>query len=209
MFFIELCGNYYIRYGLTSPRNLHRCASWLCFMSETSGRPSVSRGIRSIAWWRHQMDTLSASLAIYAGNSPVTGEFPAQRPVTRSLMFSLICAWINGWVNNNETCDLRRHRAHYDVIVVVNHDLRSTPRIKMPAVKISKLWFIFALRWLACPCDMILHDFSPINTTGVTHTYQHKSKHGWVITCPGKVWGETTYIHSQTSTVIPFNFLND
>ena len=33
---------------------------------------------------RHQMETFSALLAICAGNSPVTGEFPAQRPVTRS-----------------------------------------------------------------------------------------------------------------------------
>ena len=37
-----------------------------------------------IAWWRHQMETFSALLAICAGNSPVPGEFPAQRPVTRS-----------------------------------------------------------------------------------------------------------------------------
>ena len=36
------------------------------------------------SWWRHQMETISASLAIFAGNSPVTSEFPAQRPVTRS-----------------------------------------------------------------------------------------------------------------------------
>ena len=36
------------------------------------------------AWWRHQMETFSALLAICAGDSPVTGEFPAQRPVTRS-----------------------------------------------------------------------------------------------------------------------------
>ena len=35
-------------------------------------------------WWRHQMETFSALLAICAGNSPVTGEFPAQRPVTRN-----------------------------------------------------------------------------------------------------------------------------
>ena len=34
--------------------------------------------------WRHQMETFSALLAICAGNSPVTGEFPAQRPVTRT-----------------------------------------------------------------------------------------------------------------------------
>ena len=36
-------------------------------------------------WWRHQMETFSALLAICEGNSPVTGEFPAQRPVTRSV----------------------------------------------------------------------------------------------------------------------------
>ena len=36
------------------------------------------------SWWRHQMETFSAWLAICAGNSPVPGEVPAQRPVTRS-----------------------------------------------------------------------------------------------------------------------------
>ena len=36
------------------------------------------------SWWRHQMEIYSALFALCAGNSPVTGEFPAQRPVTRS-----------------------------------------------------------------------------------------------------------------------------
>ena len=35
-------------------------------------------------WWRHQMEAFSALLALCAGNSPVPGEFPTQRPVTRS-----------------------------------------------------------------------------------------------------------------------------
>ena len=35
-------------------------------------------------WWRHQMETFSASLARCEGNSPAIGEFPSQRPVTRS-----------------------------------------------------------------------------------------------------------------------------
>ena len=38
----------------------------------------------SFPWWRHQMETFSTSLAICAGNSPASGEFPAQRPVSRS-----------------------------------------------------------------------------------------------------------------------------
>ena len=34
------------------------------------------------------------------------------------LKSSLICAWINGWINNREDDDFRRHRAHYDVTVM-------------------------------------------------------------------------------------------
>ena len=72
-----------------------------------------------LSWWRHQMETFSSLLAICAGNSPVTGEFPAQRPVTRSFdVFFYICARINGWVNNGEAGDLRRYCAHYDVTVM-------------------------------------------------------------------------------------------
>ena len=44
------------------------------------------------AWWRHQMETFSALLAICAGNSPVPGDFPTQRPVTRSFdVFFNLC----------------------------------------------------------------------------------------------------------------------
>ena len=43
------------------------------------------------SWWRHQTEIFSALLAFCAGNSPVNGEFPAQRPVTQSfdLFFDL------------------------------------------------------------------------------------------------------------------------
>ena len=54
---------------------------------------------------------ISALLAICVGNSPVPGEFPAQRPVTRSfdIFFDL---------HNGGASDLRRHRAHFDVAVM-------------------------------------------------------------------------------------------
>ena len=45
-------------------------------------------------------------------NSPHKGQWRG------ALMFSLISTWINVWVNNREAGDLRRHRAHYDVIVM-------------------------------------------------------------------------------------------
>ena len=54
-----------------------------------------------------------------AGNSLASGEFPAQSQWRIALMFSLICVWINGWVNR-EAGDLRRYRAHYDVTVMTD-----------------------------------------------------------------------------------------
>ena len=41
-------------------------------------------GTYKITWWRHQMETFSALMALCAGKSLVTSEFPSQRPVTRS-----------------------------------------------------------------------------------------------------------------------------
>ena len=72
-------------------------------------------------WWRHQMKTFSALLVICAGihwspvNSPHKGQWHG------ALMFTLICARINGWVNNRGAGDLRRNRAHYGVIVMIRY----------------------------------------------------------------------------------------
>ena len=57
----------------------------------------------TVTWWRHQMETFSSV------NSPRKGRW------RRALM---IFAWLNGWVNNREAGDLRRHRAHYDIKVM-------------------------------------------------------------------------------------------
>ena len=62
----------------------------VCKMSAILSRPQyvnirvISSASIYITWWRHQMETFSALLAICAGNSPVPGEVPTQRPVTRS-----------------------------------------------------------------------------------------------------------------------------
>ena len=56
---------------------------------------------------------LCGGIHLWPVNSPQKGQWRI------ALMFSLICAWINGWMNNREAGDLRRHRAHYDVTVMV------------------------------------------------------------------------------------------
>ena len=50
------------------------------------------------SWWHHQMETFSALLTICAGNSPVNS--PQKGQWRGAFMFTLICARINGWVNN-------------------------------------------------------------------------------------------------------------
>ena len=75
------------------------------------------------SWWRHQMETFSAQWPFVRGfhrsavNSPHKGQWRG------ALMFSLIWAWINGSVNNREAGDLRRHRTHYDVSVMITRPL--------------------------------------------------------------------------------------
>ena len=78
-------------------------------------------------WWRHQMEPFSPLLALCAGNSPVQVNSPHKGQWRGALMFSLICAWINDWVNNREAGDLRHHRGHYDVNVMRQPSLSGVP----------------------------------------------------------------------------------
>ena len=87
-----------------------------------------------LTWWRHQMETISALLAIYSENSPATGEFSTQRPVTRGfdvcfdlhLNKRLSKQWWGWW--------LRRHRAHHDVFV-----MKVTVSVALVIIFFSKL----------------------------------------------------------------------
>ena len=56
-----------------------------------------------LSWWRHQMETFSALLAICSGNSPVTGEFPAQRAASRSFDV-FFYPRLNKWLSEQSRC---------------------------------------------------------------------------------------------------------
>ena len=87
-------------------------------------------------------DVLSLDLHVPTGHDDVIKwkHFPRNWPFVReihrspvncphkgqwrgALMFSLIYAWINDWVNNREAGDLRRQHGHYDVIVMPSNSL--------------------------------------------------------------------------------------
>ena len=69
-------------------------------------------------WWRHQMETFTASLTV-SGNqrSPVESHHKGQW--RGALMFSLTCVWTNVWANSRDAGDLRRHRTHCDITVMI------------------------------------------------------------------------------------------
>ena len=89
---------------------------WRCCNLALSHRTVISFHSKIKTWWRHQMESFSVLLALCAGNSPVTGEFPAQRPVTRSFdVFFDLCLnkrlskqW-RGWWFETPSCPLWRY----------------------------------------------------------------------------------------------------
>ena len=107
-----------IRFGNS---NYDRVKWWLLnlFEQNTMGQLlSNGRLWREQSWWRHQMETFSALLAICAGNSQVPGEFPAQRPVTTrsfDVFFDLrlnkrLSKQLWGWWFETPSRPLWRHR---------------------------------------------------------------------------------------------------
>ena len=110
---------------LKSKCNSVRCMFLYIIMALNEIQYNQSKEMRRMAnsksqhpWWRHQMEAYSASLAICAGNSQVTGKFPAKRPVTRSFdaFFDLR---LNTWLSKQSWGDLGCHRTHHEVIVMV------------------------------------------------------------------------------------------
>ena len=85
---------------------------------------SVTHRFTSMAWWRQQMETFSALLAICAGSSPVTGEFPAQGPVVWSFDVFFDLRLNKQWSKQWEAGDLRCNRTYYDVTAMISYTIR-------------------------------------------------------------------------------------
>ena len=87
--------------------------------------PYVPQVAREGRGWKYEQNMMTSSNGnifrvagpLCGGDSPVTSEFPDGQ-WRGALTFSLICAWINGWVSNGESGALGRRRAHYDVTVM-------------------------------------------------------------------------------------------
>ena len=88
--------------------------------------PTLERYHDDVIKWKHFPRNWPFVREIH--RSPVN--FPHKGQWRGALMFSLIYAWINDWVNNREAGDLRRQHGHYDVIVMIIYKARSPKRLK-------------------------------------------------------------------------------
>ena len=91
-----------------------------------------------------------------------------------ALMFSLICARINGWVNNGEAGDLRRYRAHYDVSVmqaVWKGNLMSQSFIN--EFRASCIYVTLCVRFGKCHIHCRLLTVLFTNSLSSQNTYKH------------------------------------
>ena len=107
------------------------------FSTTRSYRPGHYDVIR----WKH----FPRNWPFCAGNSLVPENSPHKGQRRGALMFSLICVWINGWGNNHEAGDLRRHRGHNDVNVMWR-SISCIVRTEMSALAIaSEVWITTCL----------------------------------------------------------------
>ena len=108
----------------------------MCIQSDAPGNNQHYMFVQAIRWWVQAICLIECAMAENLHDDAIKWKhFPRYWPFVRgihrspvnsphkgqwrgALMFSLICVWINGWVNNREVGDLRRYHAHYDVTVM-------------------------------------------------------------------------------------------
>ena len=119
----------------------------------------------------------SSNRNIFRATGPLRGEFTGHRWIPRTkaseaLMFSLIYARISPWVNNRESSNLRRHRAHYDVIVMNN--MKTTHTVLYFFVFIVVLVVLDSSGFRVTLVTLVKSYESPnVNETTLTNVYSH------------------------------------
>ena len=115
--------------------SLATCTLILVFSCAPIKKITVNASIHDdVIKWKHFPRYWPSVRGIHRSpvNSPYKGQWRG------ALMVTLICARTNGWVNNREAGDLRRHRAHSDVIVMFSSDFMENPLTNSLAIPLRK-----------------------------------------------------------------------
>ena len=122
-------------------------------------QPQQSKSLRNKTSLYAYFMITSSNGNIFRVTGPLCGEFTGRSPVNSphksqwrgALMFSLICAWTNDRVNNRDAGNLRRHRPHYDVIVILCDMLASFCKKTIVCGSVRSLLWQQAIDWSCLP----------------------------------------------------------
>ena len=110
-------------------RYTHVCCA-LCLVIFSAGNLGMIDCYQTTTWWRHDMETSSASLVVRVEDGESTG----YRWITftkgqwhEALVYSLMLAWTNCWTNNHITGELGRRYAHLASLWWIKHHKASKP----------------------------------------------------------------------------------
>ena len=132
-------------YSVSSIRRVKRCGKILLVLiqvkkQQTTKHVQISHD--DVIKWKHFPRYWPFVRGIH--RSPVNSRYKGHWRGT--LMFSLICARINCWINNREAGDLRRHHAHYDAIVILWHPYLMVTDHQQTAL-MTKICFLRSLNY--------------------------------------------------------------
>ena len=114
------------------------------------------------------MEIFSALLALCEGNHRLPVDSLHKGQWRGALMFPLICTWTNGGANNRNAGNSRRHRADYDVTVMIYQKLQTNPILILP--NIGTLW----KKWVT---TMVADALSPsVARTSAIMVFQYYQK---------------------------------
>ena len=164
---------------------------------------------RILPWWRHQMEAFSALLAIWAGNSPVPGELPAQRPVTRSfdVFFDLhpnklLGKQWWGWWLETSSCPLWRHRnamlqvcfmCPRTIIHMLQFQRRDLGAVQATSHHLNQWWLVYRRIYASLGLNELNH--------GTVLTVIVSTDVSWLLDfpCVSSRWNELTSLPERTS----------
>ena len=138
------------------------CTGFIPFQWSMKGTPTICAVLLlqfklhhdDVIKWKHFSRYWPSVRGIHRSpvNSPHKGQWRG------AFIFSLICVWMNGWVNNRDAIDLRRYRAHYDVSVMIVH--RSGFQQESHSVRV--MWINWCLgRMLTSNSEAPVHTINP------------------------------------------------
>ena len=149
---------------ITSHMKLYRCM-WFLLLATVTVNPCQQHN--DVIKWKH----FPRYWPFVRGIHRLPVDSPHKGQWRGALMFSLMFAWTNGWANNRDAVDLRRHGAHYDVMVMKGIPVLAKPRWRRSYILLSDILLTeFQSNAVSC---LLLYLWYRVIDIGLVHDRRH------------------------------------